>query len=80
MAHVGSAPMRPSMAAALAALGALAVTPQTSQARTLYRITDLGTLPGDDASFGGKVNAQREVVGICRTPDPSAAHAFLWAR
>lgn len=44
-----------------------------------YRVTDLGTLPGDDESFAQAINSKGQVVGWCdKKKDHHSGHAFLW--
>jgi probable HAF family extracellular repeat protein len=49
----------------------------TAQAQ-LYRITDLGTLPGGMTSEAAAINDHGQVVGAASVPQ--GTHAFLWTR
>ena len=53
----------------------LAIAPQIGKAialPALYRVTDLGALPGADSSYGGGINDLGDVTG------ESGNHLFLW--
>jgi len=53
---------------------AIAVCAAVAQASTLYKITDLGTLPGTPGSIGQSINNSGEVAGFS---EPEPQHAFL---
>jgi probable HAF family extracellular repeat protein len=71
--------MRRTMTTGLA-LMALAVSAagvaRPAKAEILYTLTDLGTLPGGDQSFGYGVNASGQVAGTSYIPG-GYIHAFL---
>jgi probable HAF family extracellular repeat protein len=48
-----------------------------AQAANLYRLTDLGVLPGQNFSFASAINEAGEVVGGSWSP-PGQSRAFLW--
>jgi len=57
---------------------ALAATNENLLAPSQLSITDLGTLPGREASEANDINDRGQVVGFSRTASYSDHHAFLW--
>ena len=49
-----------------------------ASATALYNVTDLGTLPGDTSSYGWRINASGQVVGVCQT-STGDDRAFLYS-
>ena len=49
-----------------------------AQAQVHYRVTDLGTLPGNDLSTASGINTLGQVVGFSETLGAGPAHPFLY--